>query len=144
MGRSPGEGIGYPLQYSWASLVAQMVKNLSAMQETLHWTFTSLHLTGVYCTVLCLVAQLCSTLCNPMDCSLQGSSVHGLFQARVLEWVAISFSRGSSQARDRTQITHIAGRHFTIWATREAPQYTPRAYKTRFWTWALRSVSWNM
>ena len=42
------------------------------------------------------VAQLCPTLCNPMDCSLQGSSVHGIFQARVLEWVAISFSRGSS------------------------------------------------
>ena len=42
------------------------------------------------------VAQSCPTLCNPMDCSLLGSSVHGIFQARVLEWVAISFSRGSS------------------------------------------------
>ena len=55
-----------------------------------------------------------------MDCSLTGSSVHGIFQARVLEWVAISFSRGSSQPRDRTQVSHTAGRHFTIWATREA------------------------
>ena len=56
-------------------------------------------------------------LCNPMDCSLPRSSVHGIFQARVLEWVAISFSRGSAWPRDRTQISHIAGRRFTIWAT---------------------------
>ena len=46
------------------------------------------------------VAQLCLTLCGPMDCSLLGSSIHGIFQARVLEWVAISFSGGSSQPRD--------------------------------------------
>ena len=66
------------------------------------------------------VTQSCLTLCDPMDYSLQGSSVHGIFQARVLEWVAISFSRGSSRPRDRTQVSHIAGRHFTVWATREA------------------------
>ena len=63
------------------------------------------------------VAQLCLTLCDPMDCSLPGSSIHGIFQATVLEWVAISFSRGSSQPRDQTQVFCIAGRHFTIWAT---------------------------
>ena len=56
-----------------------------------------------------------------MDCSLPGSSVHGIFQARVLEWVAVSFCRGSSQPRDWTQVSCIAGRHFTIWATREVP-----------------------
>ena len=50
------------------------------------------------------VAYLCLTLCNPMDCSLPGSSVHGIFQARVLEWVAISFSRGPSRSRDWTQL----------------------------------------
>ena len=66
------------------------------------------------------VAQSRLTLCDPMDCSLPGSSVHGIFQARVLEWVAIAFSRGSSQPRDQTQVFHTAGRHFTIWATREA------------------------
>ena len=66
------------------------------------------------------VAQSCPTLCNPVDCSLSGSSVCGVLQARILEWVAISFSRGSSQPRDQTQISRIAGRHFTIWATREA------------------------
>ena len=65
------------------------------------------------------VAQLCPNLCDPMDCSPPGSSVHGIFQARVLEWVAISFSRGSSWPRDRTQVSCIVGRCFTIWATRE-------------------------
>ena len=58
------------------------------------------------------VAQSCLTLCNPMDCSLPGSSVHGIFQARVLEWVAISFSKGSFLPRDRTQVSCIVGRHF--------------------------------
>ena len=70
-----------------------------------------------YC---CLVAQLCSTLCDPMDCSPQGSSVHGIPQARILEWVAISFSEGSSRPRDQTLVSCIAGRRFTLWATREA------------------------
>ena len=56
------------------------------------------------------------------SCSLSGSSIHGIFQARVLEWIAISFSRGSSRPRNRTQVSHIAGRSFTVWATREAPK----------------------
>ena len=67
------------------------------------------------------VAQSCPSLWDPMDCSLPGSSLHGIFQARILEWVATSFSRGSSQPRDWTQVSHIVGRHFAIWATREAP-----------------------
>ena len=57
------------------------------------------------------VAQSCPTLCDPMDCSPPGSSVHGILQARILEWVAISFSRGSSWSRDRTQVSRITGRH---------------------------------
>ena len=61
---------------------------------------------------------------DPMDCSLPGFSVHGIFQARVLEWVATSFSRGSSWPRDQTQVSCIASRHFTLWATREAPKNT--------------------
>ena len=70
-----------------------------------------------------LVAQLCPTLAtprtvsdplDPMDCSLPGSSVHGIFQARILEWVAISFSRGSSRLRNRTWVFYIAGRFFTV------------------------------
>ena len=66
------------------------------------------------------VTQLCPTVCDPMDCSLPGSSIHGTFQASVLEWGAISFSRGISQPRDRTWVSRIAGRCFTVWATREA------------------------
>ena len=58
------------------------------------------------------VAQSCPTLCDPMDCSLPGSSVHGIFQARVLEWVATSFSRRSSWHRDRIQVSCIVRRHF--------------------------------
>ena len=58
-------------------------------------------------------AQSCLTLFDPMDCSLPGSSVHGIFQARTLEWVAISSSRGSSQPRDRTQVSCIADGLFT-------------------------------
>ena len=54
--------------------------------------------------------QLCPALCNPMDCSLSASSIHGVFQERILEWVAISFSRGSSRFRDQTQVSHIADR----------------------------------
>ena len=72
--------------------------------------------------VLCWVAQLCLTLCDPMDCSPPGSSVHGILQARILEWVAMPSSRGSSQPRDRTQVSHIAGRLFTSWAIREAQE----------------------
>ena len=53
------------------------------------------------------LAQSCPTLCDPMDCSLQRSSVHEIFQTRVLEWVAISFSRGSSQPRDRICVSFI-------------------------------------
>ena len=56
-------------------------------------------------------AQSCPTLCNPMDCSLPGSSIHGILQARILEWVAIPFSRGSSPPRDRTQVSCNHLRH---------------------------------
>ena len=61
-----------------------------------------------------LAAQLCLTLCDPMDCGPSGSSVHGILQARMLEWVAISFSRGSSLPQDQTWVSHIAVGFFTI------------------------------
>ena len=66
------------------------------------------------------VAQLCPTLWDPMDCSPPDSSIHEILQARLLEWVAISFSRGSSRPRDWTRVSCIVGRCFTICATREA------------------------
>ena len=58
--------------------------------------------------VLCLLAQWCPTLCSPMDCSLPGSSVHGFLQTRILEWVAMLSSRGPSQLRDQTAVSHIS------------------------------------
>ena len=63
-------------------------------------------------------------LCDPVDCNLLDFSVHGILQARILEWIAISFSRGSSRPRDRTQVSHVGGRRFNLWATREALTYT--------------------
>ena len=70
------------------------------------------------CVCVCVCARakslhLCLTLCNPMDCSLPGSSIYGIFQARVLEWIAISFSRGSSRPRNGTWVSRIVGRRFT-------------------------------
>ena len=99
------------------------------------------------------VAQSCRTLCDPTDCSLPGSPVHGIFQTRVLEWVAISFSRGSSWPRDRTRVSRIVGRRFTIWATREAYSYSQLILLVKFyhsqcainvtfsccWPWSLGS-----
>ena len=58
--------------------------------------------------------QLCPVLCDPTDCSPLGSSVHGILQARILEWVAIPFSRGSSQSRDQTEVSCIAGKFFAV------------------------------
>ena len=65
------------------------------------------------------VAQSCPTICDPMDCSPPGSSLHGILQARVLEWVAISFTSGSSRPRDRTRVSCIAGRRLNLWAPDE-------------------------
>ena len=82
------------------------------------------------CVCLCvqispsLVTQLCPTLFNPMNCSLPGSFVHGILQTRILEWDAIFFSRGSSWPRDRAWVSYIAGRFFTIWATRKLSKNT--------------------
>ena len=66
-------------------------------------------------------AQSRATLCDPMDWSPPGSSVHGVLQASILEWAVSSFSRGAFRARNWTWISHIVGKLFTIWATREAP-----------------------
>ena len=70
--------------------------------------------------VFVLIAQLCLTLCDPVDCSPPGFSVHGILQIRILESVAIPFSRGSSWGRDWTWVSCTEGRFFAIWATREA------------------------
>ena len=82
------------------------------------------------CKQVSEVSQSCPTLCDPTDCSLPGSSVHGIFQARILEWVAISFSRGSSPPRDWNRVSRIVGRRFTIWATWGAPYNSASVDKT--------------
>ena len=79
--------------------------------------------TGLFPLLACLCVLSRSVVSNflgPMDHSLPDSSFHGILQARIREWVAIPFSGGSSWPRDRTQVSCIAGRFFTIWATREA------------------------
>ena len=131
-GRSPGEGNGSPLQYSclenpmdrrsWQAIVHRVTKSQTWLSD-----FTKIANTCYYLCFVCLfvfdseskVTQSCLILCEPVDCSPSGSSVHGILQARILEWVAISFSRGSSQPRGRTQVSCITGRFFTIWATWE-------------------------
>ena len=85
------------------------------------------------CVCVCVwVAQSCPTLCNPMDYSLSVSSVPGILKAGILEWVVISFSRGSSRTRDRTLVSCIAGRLFTVWATGKFLNYED-AYLFRPW-----------
>ena len=77
-------------------------------------TYTTIY--NTFCTKL----LSCVQLCDPMNCSPTGSSVHWILQARILEWVAYPFSRGSSQPRNQTWVSCIAGRFFTSWATKEA------------------------
>ena len=72
-------------------------------------------------TVELLVPQSCLTLCDPMDCGPPGSSVDGILQARILEWVATSFSRGTSRPRHGTRVSCITGRSFLNHGLREAP-----------------------
>ena len=90
------------------------------------------------------VAQLCPALRNPMDCSPPGSSVQGILQARILKWVAISFSRGSSRPRDQTQVSCIRGRRFNLWATREAiilcSMVCTPITATRNWEWQINCI----
>ena len=106
-----------------------------------------------------LVAQSCPNSFQPVDSSPLGSSDHGIPQARILEWVAIAFSRGSSQLREQTRVSCIAGRFFTIWATRETHFATNSIFYFRsfgcfsysfgsdgFWLWLCEgsdSGSWE-
>ena len=88
------------------------------------WRVTLPQRKTLFCSIcLCSGAQSCLTLCDPMDCSPSGSSVHGILQERILEWVAISSSRGLSRPRDQTHISYVsctADEFSTHWAIREA------------------------
>ena len=121
---------------NWRQFISQIVKHLISKTGNLNWVDLPRDIDrnsfGNNMENLCgtmtrppkerkkesEVAQSCLPLCDPMDCSLPGTSVHGIFQARILGWVAISFSRGSSRPRDQTWVSRIVGRRFTVWATR--------------------------
>ena len=83
-----------------------------------------------------------SNSCDPMDYSPPGSSVHGILQARILEWVSISFSRGSSQPRNRAWVFCIAGRFFTNWAIREAVIQGKQTKEKKNHLWNLWELNW--
>ena len=118
----PGSSVQGTLQariLGWVDMPSSRGSSQSRDQtyvSLLHWQAGSLPLAPPRKPQMSEVAQSSPTLCNPVDCSPPGSSVHGILQARILEWVAISFSRGSSQPRDRTQVSCIKGRCFNLWA----------------------------
>ena len=99
---------------------------------------------GRFFTTKSEAAQSCPTLGHPMDCSLPGSSLHGILWEKVLEWVAISFSRGSSRPRDRTRVSRIPGRLFNLWATREGSPSLPLNHLGNPICTNLNSQFWQM
>ena len=139
LGRFPGEGKGYPLQYSGLEISMDYIDVAKSWTQLNGFHFYFLSWCVCVCVCVCvrahnkikiqgsfvhldkevnicccfLVAKSCLTFCDPMDCSLPGSSVHGIILARILEWLAISFSRGSSWLRNWTHISCTASRFFT-------------------------------
>ena len=118
-----------PLVTTCLASVSASLDSFSLIFPFLWAPFSLRAVTDLPITIVCVcgcvwVTQSCPILCNPMDCNLPGSSVHEVLQARILEWVATSFSRVSSRPRDRTRVSCIAGRCFTIiWAV--IPCYLP-------------------
>ena len=116
----PGSSsMGFPRQEHWGELPFPLPGDLpdpwiKPMSLALAGRFFAIWATSVKVKV----AQSCLTLCDPMD-----YTVHRILQARILEWVSVPFSRETSQPRDQTQVSRIAGRFFTSWATREAQEY---------------------
>ena len=122
--------VGLSHQEYWSGLLFTPPADLPTQVSNLHWQVDSLPLShlgsssGCLCSCPCSVVQFCLTPWDPMDSSLPGSSVHRIFQARILEWAAIPYSRESSQPTDQTQVSRITGRLFTVWATMEVLQNT--------------------
>ena len=113
-------GTAVPFENSGGSYVQRWL-GMFAISVTLMFTyFLNWSKVAVQCCVsFCCLTPWITYMNTYMPCSLPGSSVHGIFQARILEWVAIPFSRGSSQLRNQTQVSHTAGRLFTVWANRD-------------------------
>ena len=123
LGRYPGDGNGNPLQcilpgefHGQRSLVGYSSWHHKEL-DTTEWLTLTYLCTIIYIYMKMKVAQSCPTFCDPMDCNLPGFSARLIIQAWILEWVAIPFSRGSFLPKDRTRISCISGRFFTIWAT---------------------------
>ena len=134
----PGKS-GVPLPSPWDSTKLHFSKRMHhfVSQQTLMIISVALllhqHLQSL---------QLSLTLCNPMDCSLPGSSLHGIFQARIVEWVSMSFSRRSSRPRYWTQVSTIVGRLFTVWATGEALPIVSATYVNHSNGWLFVATLW--
>ena len=132
-----------PLHFYFTSLLL-----LASLTETyVHYILLYLPNISKGRCVCVLVAQSCLTLWNLMDCNPPGSSVHRIFQARILEWIAIPFSRGSSRLRDQTWVPHIVGKFFTIWATRKPKEDIVEHFSWHdckswlcFWHWIILGV----
>ena len=131
-------------QANYSDSLARRIKNKKSQKTGLTLELMCKEYSLLYMEVKVLVAQSCPPLCNPMDCTLPGSSVHGISQARILEWTAISFSRGSSPPRDRTWVSYIAGRFFSVWATREAPYIWKVKVKLYFLIKKKKSITFEI
>ena len=135
---------------SHASVLVESLMTSSAPlpRQVLNWHY--LPKASVGSLLLCLsysplqseseVTQSCLTFCNHIDCSPLGSCVQGILQTRILEWVVMPSSRGSSQTRDQIQVFHIAGRFFTIWATRIIRSFIISVEVTwkHHWNWSWK------
>ena len=128
------EGRFSPGLYFWLQMTAfsRRVFTVSSLCACLS-TFPLFLRTPYHIGVCVLVTQSCPNLCNLVDCSLPDSSVHGILPAGILEWVAISFSGGSSSPRSWSRVFCIAGRFFPIWATREAHHIGLGSPNDRIW-----------
>ena len=105
--------------FFWCYAVSLWYLCVGRMLKSSYWEFIELPgFENFVCVYMCvLVAQLCLILCHPINCSPPDFSVHGILQARILEWIAILLSRGTSQPRDWTLVSCFTGRFFTVWAT---------------------------
>ena len=99
------------------------LQNFVVLCETSAWISHSFTYVPSLCAMLCLVTDFCLTLCNPMDCSLPGSSVHGDSPGKNTAVGCFFFIQGICQPTDRIQVSHIASGFFTIWAKRKAQEY---------------------
>ena len=136
LGRSPGEGKGYPLQYSGLENSMDSMGLQRVGHDWATFTFTVPRMCVCSQCLACVCAhmlQLCLTICDPMNYSPPGFSIHGTPKARLLEWISMPFSRGSSWPRAWTLISFITGRSSTNGATGEALLLCFRSPDMRCW-----------